>query len=117
MTDAELAAYHYLHREDPLGDEVDLEEPFGSNLKSEHYTKSGARVIRLQNIGDGNFRDERSYIGMERFEALRAHEVREGDLVVASLGAHLRVRALVPKLGVPAIVKADCIRIRLSSHV
>jgi hypothetical protein len=26
MTDAELAAYQYLHREDPLGDEADLED-------------------------------------------------------------------------------------------
>jgi restriction endonuclease S subunit len=91
--------------------------PFGSNLKSEHYTKIGARVIRLQNIGDGHFRDERSYISMERFETLRTHEVREGDLVVASLGDTPPRACLVPTLGGPAIVKADCIRIRLSSHV
>lgn len=91
--------------------------PFGSNLKSEHYTESGARVIRLQNIGDGHFRDERTYIEMERFEALRAHEVREGDLIVASLGDTPPRACLVPALGRPAIVKADCIRIRLSSHV
>lgn len=91
--------------------------PFGSNLKSEHYAESGARVIRLQNIGDGRFRDERAYISMERFEALRAHEVREGDLIVASLGDTPPRACLVPTLGGPAIVKADCIRIRLSSHV
>ena len=29
--------------------------PFGSNLKTEHYTATGPRVIRLQNIGDGVF--------------------------------------------------------------
>ena len=29
--------------------------PFGSGLKSEHYTDSGVRVIRLQNIRDGRF--------------------------------------------------------------
>jgi type I restriction enzyme, S subunit len=29
--------------------------PFGSNLKTEHYTESGPRVIRLPNIGDGKF--------------------------------------------------------------
>jgi hypothetical protein len=32
--------------------------PFGSNLKTEHYTDSGPRVIRLQNIGRGIFIDE-----------------------------------------------------------
>src|SRR5688572_27950736 len=29
--------------------------PFGSNLKTEHYKETGPRVIRLQNIGDGEF--------------------------------------------------------------
>jgi hypothetical protein len=36
--------------------------PFGSKLASRHYTMSGARVIRLQNIGDCIFNDERAYI-------------------------------------------------------
>src|ERR1017187_7187234 len=29
--------------------------PFGSKLKTAHYTQSGPRVIRLTNIGDGEF--------------------------------------------------------------
>lgn len=32
--------------------------PFGSGLKSEHYTDEGIRVIRLQNIGFADFDDE-----------------------------------------------------------
>ena len=31
--------------------------PFGSGLKSSHYTENGIRVVRLQNIGHGEFRD------------------------------------------------------------
>ncbi len=91
--------------------------PFGSNLKSEHYTDSGARVIRLQNIGDGFFRDERAFVSLAHFERLRAHEVRSGDLVVASLGEELPRACLVPRLDVPAIVKADCIRVRLHPSI
>ncbi|GAB3717366.1 restriction endonuclease subunit S [Amycolatopsis oliviviridis] len=91
--------------------------PFGSNLKSSHYTASGARVFRLQNIGDGVFRDEKAYISLEHFEQLRAHEAREGDLLFASLGEAPPRACLVPRLNEPAIVKADCIRIRLSPHV
>ena len=30
--------------------------PFGSNLKTAHYTPEGPRVVRLQNIGDGHFK-------------------------------------------------------------
>ncbi|AXL90775.1 restriction endonuclease subunit S [Streptomyces sp. CB09001] len=91
--------------------------PFGSNLKSAHYTASGARVIRLQNVGDGEFRDERAYISLEHFESLRAHEAIEGDLLLASLGETLPRVAIVPKLDDPAIVKADVIRARLHPGV
>jgi type I restriction enzyme S subunit len=91
--------------------------PFGSNLASRHYTDTGARVIRLQNIGDGNFIDERAYISPEHFETLNKHEVRQGDIVIASLGNDLPRATIVPDLGGPAIVKADCIRFRPSPLV
>jgi type I restriction enzyme, S subunit len=87
--------------------------PFGSNLKTEHYQDSGPRVIRLQNIGDGAFRDERAHISVERFQALGKHEARAGDIIVAALGETLPRACLVPPGLGPAIVKADCIRVRL----
>lgn len=90
--------------------------PFGSKLASKHYTTSGARVIRLQNIGDGFFRDERAYISNDYFEELRNHEVRAGDLVIASLGEVLPRACIVPDIG-PAIVKADCIRARIHPEI
>lgn len=91
--------------------------PFGSNLKTAHYTDDGPRVIRLQNIGDGEFIDERAHIGEEHFAALRAHEAKAGDLIVASLGADLPRACIVPATLGPAIVKADCIRVRLHSAI
>ena len=91
--------------------------PFGSNLKSAHYTTTGARVFRLQNIGDGVFRDERAYISLDHFNRLRAHEAREGDLLIASLGDDPPRACLIPHTDEPAIVKADCIRLRLSPRV
>ena len=40
--------------------------PFGSNLKSSHYTAEGVRVIRLGNIGCGCFNDaDRSFVPHE----------------------------------------------------
>lgn len=88
--------------------------PFGSNLKSEHYTESGPRVIRLQNIGDGRFQDARANISEERYESLRKHAVIEGDVVVAMLGEVLPRACAVPAGIAPAIVKADCARVRLN---
>ena len=86
--------------------------PFGSNLKTSHYVDEGPRVIRLQNIGDGVFRDERAHITPQHFEQLTKHHVQHGDVVVASLGENPPRACLVPLWLGPALVKADCIRAR-----
>ncbi len=91
--------------------------PFGSHLASRHYTSSGPRVIRLQNIGDGEFIDARAHISEEHYARLSTHSVEAGDLLVASLGDSLPRACLAPSTLGPAIVKADCIRVRLASDV
>lgn len=91
--------------------------PFGSNLARRHYTEAGPRVVRLQNIGDGFFVDEHAHISEDHFDALQKHEVAAGDLLVASLGEVLPRACLAPNWLGAAIVKADCIRVRLSDQV
>ncbi len=91
--------------------------PFGSNLKTQHYTAAGPRVVRLQNIGDGRFVDERAHIDEAHFERLTKHEVVDGDVLVASLGELLPRACLAPESLGPAIVKADCIRVRPHSEL
>ena len=86
--------------------------PFGSNLKSEHYLEHGPRVIRLQNIKDGEFADEYAHISADRFELLAKHRIYEGDLVIASLGENPPRACIIPRFVGPAIVKADCIRFK-----
>lgn len=86
--------------------------PFGSNLKSSHYTDAGPRVVRLENIGCGEFIDAETHITREHYDRLSKHCVEPGDLLVASL-YHNRLRACLAPEGLgPAIVKADCIRLR-----
>lgn len=89
--------------------------PFGANLKTAHYVETpGYRVIRLQNIGRGQFRTEhRSYIDKERFERLAKHRVFAGDLVVAGLVDPLVRCCEVPHEIGPALVKADCYRFKV----
>ncbi len=86
--------------------------PFGSNLKTAHYVDDGPRVVRLQNIGEGVFRDERAHITEEHYEQLKKHAVQPGDVVIASLGDEAPRACLIPSRLGPAIVKADCIRAR-----
>ncbi len=88
--------------------------PFGSNLTSAHYTADGARVVRLQNIGDGVFNDAEAFISPKHFDTLKQHQVLAGDLLLASLGEDLPRACLAPPHLGPAVVKADCIRVRLS---
>lgn len=91
--------------------------PFGSNLARQHYRDSGPLVVRLQNIGDGTFVDSPAHIDSDHFDTLRKHEVLPGDLLVASLGEVLPRACLAPSNLGPAIVKADCIRVRLREDV
>ncbi len=94
--------------------------PFGSSLTSSHYADGGARVIRLGNVGSARFKDsDFAYITLEYFKELRRHEVLPGDLIIAGLGDGNNPvgRACVAPdhLG-PAIVKADCFRVRLDEE-
>ena len=95
--------------------------PFGSGLRSEHYSESGLRVVRLQNIGSAEFCDaDRAYINEEYGSQLGDHSVLPGDLLIAGLGdeAHPVGRACVaPEHIVPAMVKADCFRFRLDGRL
>jgi type I restriction enzyme S subunit len=91
--------------------------PFGSNLKTEHYTDSGPRVIRLQNIGEGTFVDEEAHISTEHFERLLRHQIFSSDIVIAAFGASPPRSCIIPNYVGPAIVKADCIRFKPSKHV
>jgi type I restriction enzyme S subunit len=86
--------------------------PFGSNLKTEHYTDSGPRVVRLQNIGDCVFLDGHAHISEEHYATLTKHDVRAGDVLIASLGETLPRACMAPECLGDAIVKADCLRVR-----
>ena len=95
--------------------------PFGSGLKSSHYVDEGIRVVRLQNIGNCEFKDaDAAFISQEHYATLGDHSVEPGDVLIAGLGDpnHPSGRACVaPKHIRPAMVKADCFRFRLNSTI
>ncbi|MCT1619652.1 restriction endonuclease subunit S [Janibacter hoylei] len=97
-----------------------VDGPFGSSLTSSHYVDEGARVIRLGNIGNNEFKNHDSaFISLDYAEELEAHAVVAGDVVVAGLGDDkmpLGRAAVVPDLG-SAIVKADCYRLRPNDSI
>jgi type I restriction enzyme S subunit len=88
--------------------------PFGSSLKTSDYVDDGVRVIRLENIGSLRFIDDKvSYISEEKYELLKKHTVRAGDIIVASFVIDGIRLAILPETIDRAVNKADCFCLRL----
>ena len=84
--------------------------PFGSNLKSEHYSDTGIRVIRLGNIGVGKFLDhDKSFISEEHYEKIKKYTCRAGEIVIGTLGEPNFRACLIPEYVDIAVNKADCV--------
>lgn len=92
--------------------------PFGSNLKSQHYVKSGVRVIRLQNIGVGEFIDEdKAFIAEEHFAKLKKHICLPGDVLIGTLGDPNLRAVIQPDYITVALNKADCVQMRSNPEI
>lgn len=85
--------------------------PFGSNLKTEHYKPEGVRVIRLNNIGVGEFLDEdKAYVSEQHYrKVLLKNTCLPGDVVIGTLGDPNLRACIVPDYVPIAINKADCV--------
>jgi type I restriction enzyme, S subunit len=92
--------------------------PFGSSLKTLDYTESGVRVIRLENIANLRFlEDKHTFISPAKYMTLIKHTVREGDIVVGSfVDGAVRV-CVLPALQTKAIAKADCFCVRVCAEL
>lgn len=87
--------------------------PFGSNLKTEHYKESGVRIVRLQNIGLGEFLDQdKAYISESHYKTIKKHTCLPGDILIATMG-NPNIRAcILPRQIAVAVNKADCVQCR-----
>ena len=91
--------------------------PFGSNLKSDDYTSSGVRVVRLENIGHLYFEaSKESYISDEKYQGLVKHSLQPDDILFSSfVDEEVRVCLYPAKQPTAAINKADCFCLRPDS--
>lgn len=83
--------------------------PFGSNLKTSDYTTAGIQVVRLENIGYGQFiTGKQTFVSQEKYETIAGHTIYPGTIVVSSFVTDA-VRSCVVPASVPiAVNKADC---------
>lgn len=92
--------------------------PFGSNLKSEHYSDNGVLVIRLENIGVNQFKGtSRTYIPLEHYKKLEKHSCFPGDVIIGTMGEPNLRACIFPNDFEVAINKADCVLFRPNKNL
>ncbi|MBC3901439.1 restriction endonuclease subunit S [Acetobacterium malicum] len=89
--------------------------PFGSNLKTVHYTdEKEARIIQLSNIGESGWKDENvRYTTFEHAKEIKRCIVQENELVMAKMmPAGLTIER--PKTDKMYVLSSDAVRIKLN---
>lgn len=85
--------------------------PFGSDLKTSDFVEDGVPVVFVRNVKPNAFIPEGGrFVTQEKAEALSAHAVRSGDLVVTKMGLPPCVTAIYPENTQDGIVTADIIK-------
>ena len=88
--------------------------PFGSNLKVSDYCDDGVPLIFVRNVRARDFELLPTYVSPEKAEELAAHRVDPGDVLITKMGDPPGDTAIYPHARPPAILTADCIK--LKSH-
>ena len=98
---------------------VDINDgPFGSNLKSEHYTLDReVRIIQLGNVGDNGWNDENvKYTTFEHASTLKRCIVPYGTIIIAKMMP--AGRAIVCPSSEPAYIQgSDVIKVVFSDSI
>jgi type I restriction enzyme, S subunit len=86
--------------------------PFGSNLKSEDYTKDGVRVIQLQNIGDGEFKnDYEVFTSFQKADELLSCNIYPGEIILSKMGDPVARACIIPNYQDRYLMCSDGIRL------
>ncbi|PZW40189.1 restriction endonuclease subunit S [Pseudomonas sp. URMO17WK12:I2] len=87
--------------------------PFGSNLKVPDYRESGVPLVFVRNIRSGNYGGGYTkYVTPEKARELSAHSITAGDVLVTKMGDPPGDADVYPNDQPPAVITADCIKIR-----
>jgi type I restriction enzyme S subunit len=89
-----------------------VDGPFGSDLQRKDYLDDGIPVLKIQNIKPFVIELKKmDYVSPAKFQELKRHSFRRGDIVLTKLGCPLGVSAIVEDVEEGVIV-ADLVRIR-----
>ncbi|AUB84689.1 hypothetical protein THSYN_07865 [Candidatus Thiodictyon syntrophicum] len=87
--------------------------PFGSNLKVSDYRDAGVPLVFVRNIRSRKYGGATTrYVTAEKAEELKAHGIEGGDVLVTKMGEPPGDSDVYPIGQSPAIITADCIKVR-----
>jgi type I restriction enzyme S subunit len=90
--------------------------PFGSNLKSEDYTEHGVRIIQLQNIGDGQFKNKyKIYTSEEKANELHSCNIYPNDIIMSKMGDPVARAVIMPDYASRYLMASDGIRLAVDN--
>ena len=98
---------------------VDIADgPFGSNLKTEHYTdEKEARIIQLSNLSDYGWQEPNTrYTTFEHAKEIRRCIVNEGELVMGKM-MPAGMTIIRPNTEKMYVLSSDWVRIKLDKNV
>jgi len=89
-----------------------VDGPFGSNLKTIHYRKSGIPIITSGYVTEGSFfASSYLYVDKEKFEEEKRSAVTGGDIVMAKIGARCGASAILPREHEIGILSGNALKI------
>lgn len=92
--------------------------PFGSNLKVPDYREEGVPLVFVRNIRSGNYGgDYTKYVTSEKASELSAHGIQPGDVLITKMGEPPGDADVYPYDQPPAVITADCIKVRCGREV
>jgi len=89
-----------------------VDGPFGSNLKTIHYKKSGIPIITSGYVTDGKFiAADYLYVDEEKFKQEKRSSVNGGDIVMAKIGERCGASAILPLTHQQGILSGNALKI------
>lgn len=90
--------------------------PFGSAIKKSFFVKSGYKVYEQKHAIYNDFSLGHYYINKEKFQELKAFEVKSGDLIISCSGTIGRIAVAPPKIE-QGVINQALLKITLNNEV
>jgi len=92
--------------------------PFGSDLKNSDHTEMGVRIIQLQNIGIGDFKNHyKIFTSQEKADELSSCNVFPGDIIIAKMADPVARACIVPNFDDRYLMASDGIRLEVNTNL